>query len=150
MNMKKLFTLLILLASISTVSAKSVVFTLSDGTLVYYLLGGEVSPMMRFTDGNITVNTDTYELSGIKNFYISETDDPTGIQDVQAKGNSSYVGNTFIINTAGQVKVYGINGVEANVPVNESNGYTYVDLSGLQKGSYIISVGNSSFKILKK
>ena len=148
--MKKLLSLLILLASISVASAKSVVFTLSDGTLVYYLLGGDVSPMLRFNDGNITVNTDTYELSGIKNFYISESDDPTGVQDVQANRNSSYVGNTFIINSVGQVKVYGINGAEVDVPVNESNGYTSVDLSGLQKGAYVISVGSSSFKILKK
>ena len=51
--MKKLtFLLLLLMASIGT-SAKSVVFTLNDGTKVYYLLSKEVNPIMRFKEGKL-------------------------------------------------------------------------------------------------
>ena len=67
--MKKTFLTLLLGFSLLPAGAKSVVFTLNDGTLVYYLLGGEVAPVMRFGDeGTLTINADSYEVSGIKNF----------------------------------------------------------------------------------
>ena len=65
---------MIVLMSVCMASAKSVVFTLSNNTKVYYLLGGEKNPVMKFVDGKLVVNTDTYEFSKIKNFVISEED----------------------------------------------------------------------------
>ena len=67
--MKKLTILCLLCLASMGAMAKSLVLTLSDGTLVYYLLGGETDPRMRFVEGKIEVNTDVYEISGIKNFY---------------------------------------------------------------------------------
>ena len=76
--MKKLTILCLLCLASMGAMAKSLVLTLSDGTLVYYLLGGETDPRMRFVEGKIEVNTDVYQISGIKNFYISNEDDPVG------------------------------------------------------------------------
>lgn len=150
--MKRLVTLMIVLASICVASAKSVVFTLTDGTLVYYLLGGEVNPVMKFVDGKVVVNTDTYEFSKIKNFYISNEDDPNAIENVLASSDVKYDGNSLVIGapSAKAVKVYAVNGAEVKAPVNRLEGYAVVDMSGLQKGTYIISVGSGSVKVQKK
>ena len=59
--MKKLaLSLSLFFLACMTATAKSVVFTLSNGTKIYYLLGGETNPVMRFVDGKITVNADSY------------------------------------------------------------------------------------------
>ena len=52
--MKKFtFSLLVLMASMGA-SAKSVVFTLTDDTKVFYLLSSAANPMLRFKDGKMT------------------------------------------------------------------------------------------------
>lgn len=149
--MKRLVTLMIVLASVCMASAKSVVFTLSDGTLVYYLLGGDTNPIMRFVDDKVVVNADTYEFSGIKNFYISNEDDPNAIENVLAKSSIKYDGNTVVVSAAKgkTVKVFAVNGTEVKAPISTAEGYAAVDMSGLQKGTYIISVGSSSIKVRK-
>lgn len=149
--MKRLVTLMIVLASVCMASAKSVVFTLSDGTLVYYLLGGDTNPIMRFVDDKVVVNADTYEFSGIKNFYISNEDDPNAIENVLAKSSIKYDGNTVVVGAAKgkTVKVFAVNGTEVKAPISTAEGYAAVDMSGLQKGTYIISVGSSSIKVQK-
>lgn len=149
--MKRLVTLMIVLASVCMASAKSVVFTLSDGTLVYYLLGGDTNPIMRFVDDKVVVNADTYEFSGIKNFYISNEDDPNAIENVLAKSSIKYDGNTIVVGAAKgkAVKVFAVNGTEVKAPISTAEGYAAVDMSGLQKGTYIISVGSSSIKVQK-
>lgn len=135
------------------INAKSLVLTLKDGTLVYYLLGGETNPMMRFVDGKVTVDADEYTISGIKNFYISEEDDPNSIEDI--KGNkdfANYSNNTLIVKTSKtrSVKVFNINGAEMDADIQKSDDMTSVALNRLPKGAYIIRVGESSFKVIKK
>lgn len=148
--MKKLLTLTIMLMSICAASAKSVVFTLSNGSLVYYLLGGDTNPVMKFTDGQLVVNTDTYEFSGIKNFYISEEDDPTAISELKLKP-ASFDGNTIVLATeTSNVKVYDASGKEVKVEAERAGGHTSISLEGLKKGVYVVSVGKSSMKIMKK
>lgn len=150
--MKKISLLIafVLFASVGAM-AKSVVFTLSNGTLVYYLLGGETNPMMRFVDGKIVVNADSYELTDIKNFYISATDDPNGIEETLAEQKISFSSNRFMVKAdAGKVEVHTIGGAKVDAPVQNANGYVSVDLSGLANGAYVITVGNSSFKVMKK
>lgn len=139
-----------LAASIGTM-AKSVVFTLKDGTLVYYLLGGEKNPVMRFTDGGFTVNADEYELSDVKNFYISATDDPDGIEQVMAAERISFSANRFVAKSdAGSVSVHTLGGAKVKAGVERAGGYVTVDMSLLQRGAYVISIGESSFKVVKK
>ena len=142
---------MLLIASIGA-SAKSVVFTLNDGTKVYYLLSAEVSPMLRFKDGKMVVNEDTFDFTDIKNFYISEEDDPNAIEKVLAKHNVTFEANTVVINSDSVkiLKIYTLDGVEVKVPVEKSESVISVNLNGLKRGTYLISTGDSSLKVLKK
>lgn len=150
--MKKLtFLLLLLMASVGA-SAKSVVFTLNDGTKVYYLLSKEVNPIMRFKEGMMVVNEDAYEFSDIKNFYISDEDDPNAIETVLSKQNVTFSSNTVIIRSDAvkTLKVYTLDGVEVKASVQKTDDVISVNLNGLDKGTYLISTGTSSLKVLKK
>ena len=135
----------------ASLSAKSLVLTLKNGTLVYYLLGGESNPMMRFADGDIVVNTDKYEFTNIKNFYISTTDDPSGIKQVVER-DIQYTHNMVVVDTdkSLSVIVYACDGHKIDAPTQQANGKTLVDLSPLPQGAYIVTIGESSLKILKK
>lgn len=150
--MKKFaFLSMLMLAVAMTATAKSVVFVLSDNTLVYYLLGGETNPIMRFVDGGVTVNDDKYEFSGIKHFYISNTDDPNGIDTVTSQPEASFRGNKLVVKGENaSVTVSKIDGTRVSADVEKANGCVSVDLSGLSSGNYIIKVGASSFKVNKK
>lgn len=151
--MKKLTLLFFLMCMVSVgAMAKSIVFTLSDGTKVYYLLGGETNPILRFVDGKVTVEADEYELSNIKNFYVSNEDDPNGIESVLAAQSASYSGNTLVVNAANvsNVKVFTVGGMEVKADIQQSGDMTTVNLNGLEKGTYVIQVGKSSLKVLKK
>lgn len=150
--MKKLaFFFLLLMTSVGA-SARSIVFTLSDDTKVYYLLSSEVNPVLRFKEGKMVVNEDVYEFSDIKNFYISEEDDPNAIEPVLSKLNMTFKENTVIIRseTVKTVRVYTLNGVEVKAPVEKTDDVISVNLNGLEKGTYLISTGDSSLKVLKK
>lgn len=149
--MKKISLALMIMLLSASAMAKSVVFTLSDGTLVYYLLGGEKNPVMKFVDGKVTVNTDSYELTKIKNFYISDTDDPNGIEQTLAEQNVSFSANQFVVKAdAKSVKVFNLSGTQANASITSAEGFVTIDLSELVKGTYIINVGTASFKVMKK
>lgn len=109
--------------------------------------------MMRFVDGKVTVDTDEYTISGIKNFYISEEDDPNAIEGIKGnKESANYSNNTLIIKSGNQklVKVFAINGAEVEAEIKSANDMTSVGLNQLPEGAYIIRVGNTSFKVLKK
>ena len=150
--MKKLAFLFLLLMTSVGASARSIVFTLSDDTKVYYLLSSEVNPVLRFKEGKMVVNEDVYEFSDIKNFYISEEDDPNAIEPVLSKLNMTFKENTVIIRseTVKAVRVYTLNGVEVKVPVEKTDDVISINLNGLEKGTYLISTGDSSLKVLKK
>ena len=150
--MKKLPFLFLLLMTSVGASARSIVFTLSDDTKVYYLLSSEVNPVLRFKEGKMVVNEDVYEFSDIKNFYISEEDDPNAIEPVLSKLKMTFKENTVIIRseTVKTVKVYTLNGVEVKAPVEKTDDVISVNLNGLEKGTYLICTGDSSLKVLKK
>ena len=135
----------------ANLSAKSLVLTLKDGTLVYYLLGGEANPKMRFVDGSIVVNTDQYEFSDIKNFYISDTDDPSGIRQA-AVGDVQYDHNVVIVATDEllPVSIYTSAGQKVDAYIQQASGKTLVDLNSLPQGAYVVTIGESSLKVLKK
>ncbi len=148
---KKLVSFALAAVASLGMSAKSVVFTLTDGTLVYYLLSRtETSPMMRFVDGGVTVNTDYFAFSQLKNFYISTTDDPNAIEDL----DYTYGGNggklVFDAAKVINVTVCEVNGTRVNADVQDMDGKLVVDLTGLKSGVYLVNTGGSSFKIIKK
>jgi hypothetical protein len=150
-NVKNLLLPLMLLFSVGA-SAKSVVFTLNDGTKVYYLLSKDVNPIMRFKEGKMVVNEDAYEFSDIKNFYISDEDDPNAIETVLSRQNVTFSANTVIIcsDAVKTLKIYTLDGVEVKAPVQKTDDVISVNLNGLDKGIYLISTGTSSLKVLKK
>lgn len=150
--MKKLtFSLLMLVASIGA-TAKSLVFTLNDGTKVYYQLSSEVNPIMRFKEGKLLVNDDVYEFDGIKNFYLSDEDAPNAIENVQSKPNVTFKANTVLIpaDAVKVLKVFTVDGVEVKTVIQNEGDVFSVDLNGLAKGVYVISTGKSSLKVTKK
>ena len=150
--MKKLtFSLLMLVASIGA-TAKSLVFTLNDGTKVYYQLSSEVNPIMRFKEGKLLVNDDVYEFGGIKNFYLSDEDAPNAIENVQSKPNVTFKANTVLIpaDAVKVLKVFTVDGVEVKTVIQNEGDVFSVDLNGLAKGVYVISTGKSSLKVIKK
>lgn len=150
--MKKLtFFLLMLVASIGA-TAKSLVFTLNDGTKVYYQLSSEVNPIMRFKEGKLLVNDDVYEFDGIKNFYLSDEDAPNAIENVQSRPNVTFKANTVLIpaDAVKVLKVFTVDGVEVKTVIQNEGDVFSVDLNGLAKGVYVISTGKSSLKVIKK
>ena len=151
MMKKILFLTFICLIGPITSQAKSLVLTLSDGTNVYYMLGTGINPLMKFIDGKVTVNADTYTFSGIVKMRISKTDDPTGIESIAANNkNFTLDGSTLYINTTGEVKVYGADANEINIPASVNSGITSIDVSGLRNGVYIVKTEKASFKFLKR
>ena len=151
--MKKL-TLLFAFACLVCVcaQAKSVVFTLTDGTKVYYLLGGETNPKLRFQEGKMLVEADTYEFSNIKNFYISSEDDPNAIENVLSRQNVRVGGNMVVINSSSvkNVDVFAANGAKVSADIQRDGDVITVNLNGLPKGMYVVSVGQSSLKVMKR
>ena len=149
---QKIFTLVAcLLFAMANLSAKSLVLTLKNGTLVYYLLDEEVNPMLRFVDGGIVVNTDRYEFGNVKNFYISATDDSSGIEHVVGE-HVQYDHNVLAFSSeySQSFAVYTCSGHQVAVSAQQANGQTIIDLNPLPQGAYIVTIGESSLKIFKK
>lgn len=138
-------------AAATHLPAKSLVLTLKNGKLVYYLLGQDVNPMLRFVDGDIVVNTDKYEFSNVKNFYISATDDPSGIEQTIAQ-HIQHGHNMLILDTESPlpIHVYTLEGQQMQAYTQQSDGKTIINLNPLPQGTYIVTIGESSLKILKK
>ena len=150
--MKKLtFFLLMLVASIGA-TAKSLVFTLNDGTKVHYQLSSEVNPIMRFKEGKLLVNDDVYEFDGMKNFYLSDEDAPNPIENVQSNPHVTFKANTVLIpaDAVKVLKVFTVDGVEVKTVIQNEGDVFSVDLNGLAKGVYVISTGKTSLKVIKK
>lgn len=152
MNKRIVIAIACLLFSIGISFGKSLVLTLANNTLVYYVLGGDKNPMMRFADGKVCVNSDEYAFSNIKNFYISETDDPSGIEHLLKEQQITYKAGTLIVNTDSpeSIGVYTANGMKVSVPVEQSGDAVAVSLNQLPKGVYVVRVGESSFKVFKQ
>ena len=152
MNKRIVIAIACLLFSIGISFGKSLVLTLANNTLVYYLLGGAKNPMMRFADGKVCVESDEYTFSNIKNFYISETDDPSGIEHLLKEQQITYKAGTLIVHTDNPetISVYTVNGMKISVPVEQAGNVVAVSMTQLPNGVYVVRVGESSFKVFKK
>lgn len=147
--MKKLITLTMLIAASVAISAKSLVLVLTDGTLVYYYLGGDTNPVMKFEGNKVSVDTDAFTFENIQKFYVSQTD-ATGIDD-KKEVTTSFDGSALYVNTTeGTVGVYKTDGTKMEVTVSKTDNMTVVQTSSLERGVYIVKVGNTSLKFYKK
>ena len=152
MNKRIVIAIACLLFSIGISFGKSLVLTLANNTLVYYVLGGAKNPMMRFADGKVCVESDEYTFSNIKNFYISETDDPSGIEHLLKEQQITYKAGTLIVHTDNpeSISVYTVNGMKISVPVEQAGNVVAVSMTQLPNGVYVVRVGESSFKVFKQ
>ena len=149
--MKRITTILMLAFTIchaTSVEAKSLVLVMSDSTRVYFLL--DDTPVMKFNGGNITVDTKTYAFTDIVRFYISATDDPSGIEQLMAKEEVKWEGGTLLLQGKKDVEVYDINGRKQEVKVTTTADNTFVDTNSLPKGTYVMKSGKTSLKFMKK
>ena len=135
-----------------SVYGKSLVLTLNDGGRVYYLLGGDVDPMMRFVDGGMTVNADGYAFADIKNFCISDEDDPNGVEQILSRAGVSYKGNMVCMQVSQEVpvKVCSLDGRSVQVTVRVVDDVVCVDLGGRRIIKKMVSIGNTSLKVIKE
>ena len=152
MRNRCIVAILLLTTWIGAASAKSLVLTLSGGKRVYYLLGGDVDPMMRFVDGAMTVGVDGYSFVDVKNFYISSEDDPSGVEQILMSSAPSYKGNVLCMQASGKVSVmvYAADGRNMQAPVRVVDDMVCVDLNPLPTGLYVVSVGEASLKVVKE
>lgn len=152
MNKRIVIAIACLLFSIGISFGKSLVLTLANNTLVYYVLGGDKNPMMRFADGKVCVNSDEYAFSNIKNFYISETDDPSGIEHLLKEQQITYKAGMLIVHTDSpeSISVYTVNGMKISVPIEQAGNVVAVSMTQLPNGVYVVRVGESSFKVFKQ
>ena len=140
--------LVLTICPVVSMQAKSIVFVLSDGTEVYYLV--DKSPVMKWNDGKVTVETDVYTVEGISHFYLSETDDPDAIEDVVAKEGIQMDGSNIVVKTSHKVSVCTADGKTIDARQSTSGGYVSVDVSALPQGIYVVNTGNQSMKFLKR
>lgn len=146
--MKKLLFIIVLMVAAVTVQAKSLVITLADGTEVYYLLGGDVNPVMKFKDGKVTVNADAYEISDIKKFVISQTDDPSGIkaETFYVKGKQKGKQDIEVFSLDGKK----VDTIKSTSLQSKEDAISSLSLTTLPKGVYVLKIGSATMKVLKK
>ena len=149
--MKRLTLLLILAFAMShatSLNAKSLVLVLSDSTRVYFLL--DTTPVMKFQSGKVTVEAKEYAFTDIARFYISQTDDPTGIESQLAKQEVKWEGGTMLLQGKQKAEVYSTGGVKQEVGITVTADMTFIDTNPLPKGTYILKAGKTSMKFMKK
>lgn len=146
-----LWLALVLLTSMGA-EAKSLVLTLSDGTKVFYLLGGETTPKLRFLEGKVAVDADQYTISGIKSFSFTDDDTPTAVDPLLAKQQVTFADNTLVVRSpkAAGVRVFSVAGLEVAADVQVLDGIITVNLNDLEHGAYVVRVGKSSLKVWKR
>lgn len=142
-----LFVGVILMTSI-VVGAKSLVFTLANDTKVYYALdvptdGLRFAPVVKFSQGSLSVNGDRYEWSGIKDFRLSDEGDPAGIMP-----------HGVCVETDAPVSIYSADGKKVGDAESYAS-FQRFDLSHLPQGIYVVEIGGNvhgkvSFKLTKK
>lgn len=135
----------------SSTQARSLVLLLNDGTEVYYTLGGEEHPSMRFVGGDVVVSTSRYAFSDIKKFFISETDEPAALlsEHIGQKDFSLSEGTVYARSDA-VIKIYNLDGREMKVSRQTTGKLTTVDTRSLPQGTYLLLVGNKQMKFVKR
>lgn len=129
-------------------NAKSLVLVLSDSTRVYFLL--DDTPVMKLNEGKVTVESKEYAFTDIVRFYISTTDDPSGIETLMAKSGIEMQADRLVIPGKVKAEVYSIAGVKQEVSVTSTDDMTIVSTAQLPRGQYVVKAGKASLKFMKK
>ena len=131
-------------------SAKSLVLELNDGTLVYYLLGGETNPVLRFDGDEVMVDADKYAFTDVAKFFISEENQPTAIDGKPAEAQTEMKDGQLYVSTQETVAVYTTDGRLVSRARQAGKGCSVVDASQLAAGVYVVRYGKKSFKFVKR
>lgn len=125
-----------------------------DGKKYNFLLHD--NPVITYSGGNLVVNgsaTTSYAISGVKNFHFTEVEDvEVKIIDANVLRIINVDDNTIRIENApanARVTLSNLTGAIVFVSTANSEGLVDITLPN-QKGIYIISVGNQSFKIIRE
>lgn len=144
--MKKKLIAFLLLASTAMgygyeKKAYELVLNLNDGSKITYLLDKKV--MMTFGETTITLTSEeiesVYELANVLSFDQKELEtDPEALERVSAS------------NTQNEVVIYDLKGaVVRRITANEEREASFL-LNDLQQGTYVITNGVTTYKLMKK
>lgn len=144
--MKKKLMAFLLLASTAMgygyeKKAYELVLNLNDGSKITYLLDKKV--MMTFGETTITLTSEeiesVYELANVLSFDQKELEtDPEALERVSAS------------NTQNEVVIYDLKGaVVRRIAANEEREASFL-LNDLQQGTYVITNGVTTYKLMKK
>lgn len=144
--MKKKLIAFLLLASTAMgygyeKKAYELVLNLNDGSKIMYLLDKKV--MMTFGETTITLTSEeiesVYELANVLSFDQKELEtDPEALERVSAS------------NTQNEVVIYDLKGaVVRRIAANEEREASFL-LNDLQQGTYVITNGVMTYKLMKK
>lgn len=123
--MKRIILTMLAVLMVSAGWSRCLRVTLTDGTQVYYQLGGECNPMLRVGETGLTIDADSYGFEGIASFKILEEDAPVDLERVNDMLQSST-----------PAKIYDLNGVEVSGPLSE--------------GIYVMKTEKATIKIVKR
>lgn len=152
---KKIITSLLFACSALGIQAESKYMTveLTSGTLFSFLL--ESNPVITYEDNSLLINKDaktTYALDQIKNYHFTE-DDQTAVEMFSANALRIVKIDEETIEVqnaqAGTiVTITAVNGMVMSQAKADSEGKATVKLPN-QKGVYVVTAGNKSFKIIR-
>ena len=133
---------------VSTAQARSLVVQLTDSTKVYFLLDSE--PVMDFTGGRVTISDKAFTYQEFDRFYISEVDDPNGVERVMARSGVRMEAGKMVVSGKGEIGVYAADGRKQPVKVSRRGDTATVSLDKLPRGTYVVRVGQRTVKFNKK
>ena len=153
MHMRIFLLLLISLFSVPHLKAQEQMYlniVLKDKSCVSYEVVSSTA-YITFNDSCMRVNYVDFFLKDIVKYYVSEEDNAiTGIKNTSFSGNR-IVGNNLYVTTQkiGTIKLYDMSG-KCILTQKIDDSYSIIDLSTLQKGTYIVWINKESFKFTKR
>ncbi len=128
-------------------NAKSLVLVLADGTEAYYNIDTQ-SAIMHLVDGNVVIETDSYQFSDIKRFFISNDDAPSAIGNIDASKPISQDGILYIPNQDSAI-LYTIDGKQVAISQNGTDTQSF-NMGYLPTGTYLVKTKKATLKFTKK
>lgn len=134
--MKNILLLTFVLLSLCLgTQARSLVIELGSGDNIYYLLDDGSTPQASISNGSLTIDGDTYAFEEVERFYISESNQGTGI-------------GSLTVTAASGLKVFTLDGRQ--VPLTAAGSPSAVDTTQLPPGTYILQVNGKTVKFQKR
>lgn len=143
-----LFLTLLIAAPINAALVRCLVVQLSNNTKLYYPTS--LNPVATFEGTVLHLNTDAMELSTVAKLTI-ETVELVGLPSEHASDKALVNnGQSLLLNTSEtDVQIYSLTGIRLQVNMSHQGELYTIDLSELNKGTYLLRAGNQSWKFIK-